>query len=875
MNVPKLHEVTNKMRLVPFCVARARRGLIALTYLWSTLACGAFAQEIRGVRINSLDSMTVVPGPRYQKGWLHQLMTGRGYRELWAEPLRVKVANMAILGGGLRPLRIGGGMTTKTLHLVGSDGKRYVFRSVDKDPSQGIPEIRGTPLQSILQDQISAFHPTGALVVPSLLKAAGVLHVEPRLIVVPDDQRLGEFRDQFAGKLVWFEERPDKNAGEATGFAGSAMVASTERLLELLDGDPQHGIDTLEFLKARLVDLYVGDRDRTGNNWRWAQFESRKDFIWRPIPRDRDQAFIRLNGVLKWFLRFYEPRLVAFGEDYSGIVGLTRSAWDLDRRLLVGVEKSTWDSIAAWLQSQFTDLVIGDAVKHLPPEHYRLNGPALARKLRKRRDQLHEAAGRFYEIVSEFADIHATNKPELAVIDGLDNDHVEVRLYRRDHAGAGSRRVLYFRRTFNRRETQEIRLYLYGGNDQAIVRGGVPRSAKVRVIGGDGDDELIDSTGVRGQHVYFYDSGERTRFVLGPKTAAVRLNPPRPVSWRNVALTPDWGHTWRPKPELRFDGGYGLYIAAGATRYGYGFLKKPYNSRIQLSAGYAAGANRFVVDYRHEIRDVVRYVHSSFLARWSGIEILHFHGFGNETEASGSRTFYKVNQKQILLAASATFASGGAPQFSLSPVLKVSSTDTAAAEQSFLSMTRPYGSGKFSQLGAKATFRIDTRDRSVVATRGVFLRGGASYYPAVLDVDRGAFGEIHGEISAYLSPSKSVNQTLALRVGGKKVWGTAPFHEAAFVGGAGTLRGFREQRFAGSASAYANVELRVFVNMVGLFGLTDVGRVFQEGESSRKWHVGMGGGILIAPLKRTNTFSIGVARGADQTSFYIGTGFLL
>ena len=103
----------------------------------------------------------------------------------------------------------------------------------------------------------------------------------------------------------------------------------------------------------------------------------------------------------------------------------------------------------------------------------------------------------------------------------------------------------------------------------------------------------------------------------------------------------------------------------------------------------------------------------------------------------------------------------------------------------------------------------------------------------------------------------------------------------AFVGGVETIRAFREDRFAGSASAYGNAELRVFVTKLslllptdfGLFGFTDWGRVFLKGEESGKWHAAVGGGIWFAPVRPSNTFSIALATSEERTSLYIGTGF--
>ncbi len=70
------------------------------------------------------------------------------------------------------------------------------------------------------------------------------------------------------------------------------------------------------------------------------------------------------------------------------------------------------------------------------------------------------------------------------------------------------------------------------------------------------------------------------------------------------------------------------------------------------------------------------------------------------------------------------------------------------------------------------------------------------------------------------------------------MFGTYPFHEAAFVGG-DVVRGLPRDRYAGDAAAWANAELRVALGRArvlvptdwGIFGLTDVGHVFLAGET--------------------------------------------
>jgi hypothetical protein len=60
---------------------------------------------------------------------------------------------------------------------------------------------------------------------------------------------------------------------------------------------------------------------------------------------------------------------------------------------------------------------------------------------------------------------------------------------------------------------------------------------------------------------------------------------------------------------------------------------------------------------------------------------------------------------------------------------------------------------------------------------------------------------------------------------------------------------------------------------VGVLGLADIGRVSADGQNSDTWHKGVGGGIWLAPLKRSAALSIALARSDGATRFYIQAGF--
>ena len=113
--------------------------------------------------------------------------------------------------------------------------------------------------------------------------------------------------------------------------------------------------------------------------------------------------------------------------------------------------------------------------------------------------------------------------------------------------------------------------------------------------------------------------------------------------------------------------------------------------------------------------------------------------------------------------------------------------------------------------------------------------------------------------------------------------GTYPWYAAAFIGGKDSNRGFREQRFAGDSSFYANFEARlrlvdampVIPGRLWVFGLADVGRVWFEGEESDDWHPSYGGGLAFEIAGSPVVLWTGVAKAQEEDGirFYFASGF--
>ncbi len=812
-------------------------------------------------------SRTVVAGPDYGAGWLHRLLLGSHYRSLWTTPITVDELDLARFAGGLTPVRCGGQRQTKSVRFSGADGQQYAFRSVDKDPTLAMPpDLRETFARDLLQDQISSAHPGGPLVVAPLLEAAGVLQAEPQIFVLPDDPRVIALGCMRAGSLGMIEQRPKDGPDGEPGFAGALDIATTKKLFDLLEQHSDHRVDSRAFAVARLLDVFLGDWDRHQLQWRWARFDEAGVHWWRPIPRDRDQAFSRLDGLLLALARFYQPQVVGFDDDYASIYRLTLTGQVLDRRLLQDLERSVWDSIALALRTRITDSVIDVAVHRLPPEYDRQSGPALMRALRRRRDQLPAMASRYYELLARVVDLHGTDESDTARIERFPGGSIRVRLSARGRT--------YFSRTFDPRETSEIRLYLHGGDDRLWVTGNGGAGPTLRVMGGGGNDVLVDSAG----HAKLYDDRGTNQFVRGPGTSVdahpYTMPPPDTLT---LGRPRDWGAYTVPLTTVSYVPDVGLFVGAGLSRTGYGFRQLPYRTKLVIRAGWATTAASFRAEVTDSVRGVLGGAIGTMHVRGSGIDVIRFYGLGNETVISQPDSFYRVRLEQYLLEPSLTFPASGRARISLGAVVQYAEVGRTSGT---ILAVPTYGASTFRQVGAEAGFRYDTRDGPRAPSRGLLLTARGTWYPAAWDVVK-PFGTVSGEASTYLSAHMPTQPTLALRVGGKRVWGTFPFQEAAFVGGATTVRGFREHRFAGDAALFGNAELRFKLFQfhfltpvdVGAFGLADGGRVYVTGESSTKWHTATGGGIWLAFIKRTNTISIAGARSVERTGIYVRAGF--
>ena len=236
-------------------------------------------------------TVSVIPGPEYQAGWWHRVFFGSQWRDLWGTPITVPVLDMQTYAGGLTPIKRGGGFQTKSLHFKGNNGKFYKFRSINKDPEKVLPKyFRDTFVADIVQDMISTSHPLSAIIAAPLLNAVDVLNSQPSVVELPRDQKLGEYQQDFEGVFGTLAENPKDETEPSLIFAGADKIVKEYKIFEELEEDNDDQVDALEYLKARLMDIFLGDWDRHIGQWKWARFKKNGKKIWVPIPRDGHES---------------------------------------------------------------------------------------------------------------------------------------------------------------------------------------------------------------------------------------------------------------------------------------------------------------------------------------------------------------------------------------------------------------------------------------------------------------------------------------------------------------------------------------------------------------------------------------------------------
>ncbi|WP_298354076.1 metallophosphoesterase [uncultured Dokdonia sp.] len=815
---------------------------------------------------------------------VHTSLWGDHYREVYGTPVTAPVATLDTLMGGFTVDRKGGGHQTRSLRLKDKDGRAYNLRAVRKSAVQFLQSVafkdnfiqedfRDTFTEDLILDFYTSAHPYASLAVAQLSDAVGIYHTNPRLIYVPKHKALGKYNADYGDELYLIEERPDEDFTDVDSFGNPDSIDSTDDVYENLRDDEEYQIDEAAYLRARIFDMLIGDWDRHADQWRWARFDSKGTKLYRPIPRDRDQVFSKFDGAILGLLKTLIPAVKQF-QNYDGdlenVKWINEAGIKMDRALLKNAVKEDWLREATYLQENLTDQEIDEAFKALPLEVQNLGVDEIKKSLRERRSNIVDIAETYYDYISTLVILTGTDKDDhFEITRGDESTRVQI-----SRIKDGEVKKPFVDRTISSQETSEIWIYGLDDDDVFNVSGGGKRPIKMKIVGGQNNDiyEIKD-----GRRLKVYEHKTKPNTVKEKSGANVKysniynFNTYDPLKKKSTANS--------TLPAIGFNPDDGLLIGVTNVFSTYGFKNDPFSSRHTLNATYSFATESLNLKYEGDFANAFGQWNLVVGGKFTNEAFSrNFFGFGNETVNNDDDLgldFNRVRNGEIgaHIGVESDNTFGSKLRFVANfERIEIEQTGGRIIDDAtlFTPDTDNFFGGQ-SFIGVEGSYSYVSADNQANPTRGMEFETVIGAKRNLSSGDR-MYAYINPKIGFYNALSRNRKLVLKTLVQSQiRIGDDFEFYQAASLGARTGLRGYRFNRFTGESSLAASGDIRYSFDrfstglipiQLGVFGGADVGRVWVDGEESKKWHNDFGGGFWINMVE-TISGQIGAFAGED------------
>jgi hypothetical protein len=813
---------------------------------------------------------------------LKRFFLGNNYRKEWATPVQMKVFDIQNQNGGFTIQSLGGGKQTASLRMIDKDSVEWTLRSINKNPELALPEnLRGTIAQSIVQDMISASHPYAPLAIATLSNAVDVRESAAELFYVPDDPAFGIYRSKFSDQVVLLEEREPTINGE--------NAISTAKLIDRLIDDNDNRVEQHEVLRARLIDMFIGDFDRHADQWKWGKLDTGKGKLYYAIPKDRDQAFFNSDGLLLKLASIHLlPFLKGFKYNLQNQKQFNYVERNFDRFFLNRLNKNEWQQTLAYFKAKETDSVIASAIDKMPSEIVPLDGNTIVHKLQSRREELPKKAMKYYNYLSKIVTVVGSNKKEYFHLSNV-NDSLKVEVYKRSKKTFDTTSLMYSR-VFDPHVTKEVRLYGLNDDDIFNIDSSVHSKILVRMIGGKGNDSFYVS-GKAENYIYDLKNDLKVNnFIASPRNSAVHTSSNPKINEYSPA---DFEYNVNRFPNLNF--GYnaddGLLIGLSFLKRTYSFRKEPFATQQRLSTLIAPNHGSYQLNYAGEFNHVLGKEDLVINSKLVDPTLNNLFGLGNETKIDKSKSldYYRVRYKYTETSVLIRDRVNNVLHISAGPVLYHYWNKFEDNSQRILA--KPYLIGLdsvdvYSQktyVGGKLSILVNNLDNVLLPTRGI---NWLTTFTSLAGVSKNSksFTSITTDMAVHGARADPAKLMGVVHLGAGHIYGNHyEYFQLLNLGANNFLRGFRKDRFSGTSIAYASLELkmRLFQSAsyflpgeFGVLGFNEVGRVWLKGQHSKQWHDSYGGGFYFAAYNYVLlSGTIGFSKEEKLFNFSLGTKF--
>ena len=839
------------------------------------------------------DSLLTFPSKRNIKplGPFATYMLGKRRREVYQVQNNFATLDLSTFKGGCTVIKKGGGKQTNSLRLAGADGKEYVMRSLTKDPSRGVPYPFNqlAVVNFLFNETFLGTHCYAPPTLGPLSDAANIYHTNPNLYYIPKQPALGAYNDFFGDEVYVVEERASKSWSEADFFGNATKFVNTPKLLSKIEKSRKHHVDQKWVARSRLFDILIGDIDRHGDQWRWAvSRDENNEKVYRPVPRDRDNAYCTYDGLAYKMLRPYHyivKMLGVYENEVPNPAHTYYNARHFDHTFLNALTLEDWQKEAAYIQENVTDEVIEAAMAMFPKHIYDMTGPEIEKVLKARRDNIKDSAKRMYLYLAKNSILHGTDKREYFEVIRTDDEHTTVSMY--DSNKDGDKKELLYQRVFKTSETKEVYIYGLGGDDIFKISGKVNAGIKIRVVGGPGEDEFDNTSIVKGlgKKDHFYDTKEGNKVQLGFEGKSKQTNIARKNVYEYLGNQFDASNL-SSFPVIGFNASDGFRIGFTGKFVKNKFNKAPHGAIHKLGINYAFGTKGIDLAYNATFFETIE--HWDFVLNAevrNNRYAFNYFGIGNANqEELKDLAFYEVQQSMIHLDLGwQRRFNNEIGNISIRPLVEW--YELRDTESRFIDIPdnglspEDYESRWYA--GGIIDLNFTNTDNPVAPRDGFSFKNSARWQTNLTGSDRN-FTTFGSSFTMYKSFLKRGVLVFASRIGTNLIQGNYDFFYAPTLGEDENIRGYYGQRYRGKNSFFHTSDLRMalgsFKNSIlpfsfGITGSYDYGRIFDPADNSNAWHSSYGGAIWIAPLNVSIiSFSYNQSADGQGARFRIGAG---
>lgn len=825
------------------------------------------------------------------KSKVHNFLLGTHYRQYFGDLIEAKTATLDTLFGGLKPESAGGGHQSKSLRLVDKDNKEYVMRALKKSVSRFLQsvafkdqyienEFKNTFAEDFFYDFYTTSHPYTPLAIGALADEIGVSHTNPQLYYIPKQNGLEKFNANFGDELYLVEERPSESQIKLKSFGTPSDIISTDDVLGKLIKDEKYSIDEDEYIKARLFDMLIGDWDRHYDQWRWGEYKENGKVIYKPIPRDRDQAFSKYDGALLSLLMNIPAlrHMQSFKKDIKNVKWFNREAYPLDLAFLKTATKKDWINQATYIQENLSDEAIDNAFKKLPQEVQDKTITEIKENLKSRRAKLVDYGSNYYSVLQKTVLIVGTNKKDKFIINRTSKNNLEVAVYRLKKDGD----ELVNKVSYNNSETKNIWIYGLDDDDEFEVSGDYKSKINIKLIGGQNND------------IYTVENGKKIKILdFESKNNTFNIDSKTQKKLSDNYQTNLYDYK-KPKynafsgfPTIGYNPDDGIKLGINANYTINHFKQDPYTRKHTFNANYYFATDGFELLYSLSVPKLIGAWDFDVETQFTSPNFaINYFGYGNETLSDDDIDGMDFNRVRIrILKAAPQFKKIGLNGSTLTVQSVFENIEVDRTKDRFISTSNTVNSTVFESqqfAGVGLKYSYENYDNPSLPSVGMGFSIAGSWKMNLTDSKRN-FPTIESKLNFNHKIDAEGKLVLATLIKGKAVLNNNfEFYQGATLGGDYDLRGFRNERFLGKQSFFQSSDLRWNIGKIresivpmtyGILGGFDYGRVWQDGEKSNKWHQSFGGGIWLNGLNVITARITCFKSAEDDARIAFGLGF--